>query len=74
MIQIQWQDGVRVHVGCGGTVEVLPEGYICTACGEQSFSDIPSDEERERQEQEDEDARNRERDQYDRSDRERGFE
>jgi hypothetical protein len=64
MMQIQWQDGARVHVDCGGAVEIVPDGYICTACGEQSFSDILSDEEQERQEQEDEEARDRERDEY----------
>jgi hypothetical protein len=63
MMQIQWQDGVRVHGGCGGEAVIVPgQGYICTACGEQSFSDIPSDEEQERQAQEDKEARERERD------------
>jgi hypothetical protein len=74
MMQIQWQDGVRVHVGCGGAVEIIPDGYICTACSEQSFSDILSDEKQERQEQEDEDARDRERDEYERNEREQGHE
>jgi len=69
MMQIQWQNGVREHVGCGGVVEVISDGYICTACGEQSFSDIPSHEERERQEQEEEEARDRERDEYEREQR-----
>ncbi len=76
MMQIRWQDGARVHVGCDGVVEVVPDGYICTGCGEQSFSDILSDEERERQGQEDEDARDRdrERDEYERNEREQGSE
>jgi hypothetical protein len=64
MMNIQWQDGVRVHVGCGGHVEIIPDGYICTACGEQSFSDILSDEDQERERQEDEQARGRERDEW----------
>jgi hypothetical protein len=59
MMQIQWLDGVRVHIGCGGEVEIITEGYICTSCGEQSFSDILSDAEQDRQEQEDEEARER---------------
>lgn len=74
MMNIQWQDGVRVHVGCGGEVVVIPDGYICTGCGEQSFSDTLSDEEQERQEQEDEEARERERDEYERHEREQGYE
>jgi hypothetical protein len=53
MMQIQWQDGTRVHVGCGGEAAIVPgQGYICTACGEQSFSDILSKEEQEQQENE----------------------
>jgi hypothetical protein len=65
MMQIQWQDGVRVHGGCGGEAVIVPgQGYICTTCGEQSFSDNLSDEEQERQEQEDEAARDREHDEY----------
>ena len=64
MMQIEWQDGVRVHVGCGGETVIVPgQGYICTACGVQSFSDTLTlgDEEEERQEPEEE-ARERERD------------
>ncbi|MGO9994127.1 MAG: hypothetical protein ACLPTF_16655 [Steroidobacteraceae bacterium] len=75
MMQIQWQDGVRVHAGCDGVAVIVPgEGYICTTCGEQSFSDTLSEEEQERQEQEDEEARERERDEYERHEREQGHE
>ena len=35
MMQIQWQDGARVHVGCGGEPVIVPgEAYICTTCSE----------------------------------------
>jgi hypothetical protein len=65
MMQIQLQDGMRVHAGGGGKAVTVPgEGYICTGCGAQSFSDTPSDEGQERQEQEDEEAREREREEY----------
>jgi hypothetical protein len=75
MMRIQWQDGVRVHVGCGGEPVIVPgQGYICTTCGEQSFSDTASDEEQERQEQDDEEARDRERDEYERNELEQGHE
>jgi hypothetical protein len=73
MMQIQWQDGVRIHVGCGGEVEIITDGYTSARpAASQSFSDILSDEERERQKQEDEEARARERDEYERSEWERG--
>lgn len=69
MMQIKWQDGARVHVGCGGEAVIVPEqGYICNGCGEQSFSDTLSDEEQEQQEKE---ARDRERDEYERQERDR---
>ena len=75
MMQIQWQDGARVHVGCGGEPVIVPgEAYICTTCGEQSFCDTLSDEEQERQEQEDEEARERERDKYQHNEREQRHE
>ena len=65
MMQIQWKDGVRVHIGCGGEVEVIGEGYICTGCGEQSFSDVLSEEEQERERaEEDEQAREAEREEF----------
>jgi len=69
-LQIQWKDGVRIHVGCG-EVQIVPgEGYICTSCGALSFSDVPSEEELERQEAEDEEWREREREEYNRQERE----
>jgi hypothetical protein len=43
---------VRVHTDCGGEVVIIPDGYICAACGEQSFSDILSEAEQERAEYE----------------------
>jgi hypothetical protein len=49
MMQIQGQDGLRVHVDCGGEVVIVPDRYICTSCGAQSFSDTLSDEEQERE-------------------------
>ena len=61
---------MRVHVDCGGEVVIIADGYICTSCCAQSFSDLLRDEEQEREREEDEQAREHERAEYERHEQE----